>query len=529
MYQIDQSFTRLAPAIDFSDVALDANAWCVLGSPPKQLLAVHSPALIKAWHERIVQALVQPTQVENHKGHRRVQVLGNTIFNCDGRGQVHLWRWTFNERDLPELEQLPDHTVVAAGVPYRELWMQGYCAGALRSLVARFPAQARACQEYVDWASHALLELCWTEDVQEQVRAQIATVLALDVQLLAIASQIQLSTTLRTPVRLSHYNHVVAHQSHYLQLKQESPQFIALYALLSEDLHHHMELTASMKYALRERDLGAAVWRLLDRVGTQWIHEFLPYFNQERQSLADCALEIIQMATAFGTQNLPPMEVLHALVQLGGNPNGPSSNFVNRVDDQFVVCKRLGAIMEQADEATMEVIKAQAMSIFQWSSDHAESISGAVMRRLTLKGILRKVKAQALLDRKRHESGHAWSVPYQLKFDDANISAVFLNSALAIWQEGQLMHHCAAMYASRCQKGEMVMVSLRDSRHRHPLATVSFLRKQQRVQVHKFSGFANRRISDTTFELIQDCRRQLQRQWQSDVGQQMSARPLMAA
>jgi hypothetical protein len=310
---------------------------------------------------------------------------------------------------------------------------------------------------------------------------------------------------------------------------QESPHFIALYALLSDDLYRHMELTASMKYALRERGLGAAVWRLLDRVGTQWIHEFLPYFNQERQSLADCALEIIQMATAFGTQNLPPMEVLHALIQLAGNPNGPSSNFVKRVDDQFVFCKRLGAIMARADETTMEVIKTQAMAIFQWSSDHSESISGAVMRRLTLKGILRRVQAQALLDQKRHESGLAWSVPYQLKFDDANISAVILNSALAIWQEGQLMHHCAAMYASRCQRGELVMVSLRDARHRHPLATVSFLMNPQRVQLHKFSGFANRRISDTTFELIQDCRRQLQRQWRSDVGPQMSVRSLMAA
>ena len=95
--------------------------------------------------------------------------------------------------------------------------------------------------------------------------------------------------------------------------------------------------------------------------------------------------------------------------------------------------------------------------------------------------------------------------------------------------KGQLMHHCAAIYASRCQKGELVMVSIRDARHRHPLATVSFLMKEQRVQVHKFSGFSNRRVSDEAFELIQDCRRQLQRQWQRVEVQQLSDRPLMAA
>ncbi len=531
MYLIDQSFTRLAPAIDFSDMTLDApaNSWCVLGSPPKHLLPVHSPVLIKAWHERLVHAFVQPTQVENHKGHRRVQVLGNAIFDVDARGQVHLWSWTFNERDLPALEQFPDRSVVAVGVPYQNLWMGNYRAGVLRSLVARFPAQARLCQDYVDWASQALLALCWTEEVQEQVRAQIATALALDAQLLEIASQIQLSTRQRTPVRLEHYNHVQAHQQHYLQLQQESPQFIALHALLSDDLHRSMELTASMRYSLRKRGLGAAVWRLLSRVGTRWINEYLPYFDQEREPLYACAIEILQMATAFGTKDLPPGEVLHALFQLGGNPNGPSVNFVNRVDDQFALCKRLGAIMAQADDATMEVIKAQAMAIFQWGSDHAEAVPDAIMRRLTLKGILRKVKAQSLLDQKRHESGPTWSVPYRLTFDDPSISAVILNSSLAIWQEGQLMRHCAEMFSSRCAKGELLMVSLRHSEQNHPLATVSFLMNQDRVQVHKFSGFANRRIRDETFELILDCRRQLQRQLQRSFQQGTLDKELMAA
>ena len=531
MYKIDQSFTRLAPAIDFSDVALDdpATTWSVLGSPPKHLASVHCPALIMAWHERLVQAMVQPTQVENHRGHRRVQMMGNAIFDFDARGQVHLWNWTFNERDLPELESFPDHTVVAVGVPYRDLWMQSFRVGALRGLVSHYPGQVRLCQDYVNWVSQALLNLCWTEAVQEQVRARIASALALDAQVLEIASQIQRSTRNRTPARLEHYNHVLSHRNDYLQLRLESPQFIALYALLSDDLDRNKELTASMKLALRQRGLGTAAWRLLSRAGTQWIHDFLPYYDQERQPLFECAIEIVQMASDFGTQDLPPREVLHALIQLGGNPNGPSANFVKRVDDQFVFCKRLGAIMARANEAVIEVIKAQAMVIFQWSSDHAESIPDSVMRRLTLKGILRRVQAQAVLDQKRHESGPAWSVPYQLTFDDAKLSAVILNSVLAIWREGQLMHHCAAMFVSRCAKGELVMVSLRDSRHRHPLATVSFQMTQQRVQVHKFSGFANRRISDEAYALIQECRQQLQRQRPSHVQQTMPNSRLLVA
>jgi hypothetical protein len=531
MYQIDQSFTRLAPAVDFSDVALNApaGAWCLLGSPPKRLLPVHSPALINAWHERLVRGLVQPTEVETRKGHRRVQVLGDAIYDFDAQGQVHLWQWTFNESDLPGLEKLQDDTVVAKGAPYGDLWMTGYRDGALRSLLAQFPGQARLCKAYVEWVSQALLGLCWTEDEQEQVRIQVATALALDNQLLAVASQIQLSTRSRQPVRLEHYNHVLAHKRHYLQLLQEAPQFIALHALLSDELDRSMEITQSMKSLLRQRGLGAAVWRLLSREGTQWIHEFLPYFDQSRQQLHDCAIEIVQMATAFGTQALPPREVLHALMQLSGNPNQPYSHFVNNLEDLFPLCMRLGAISARADAATLELIKTQAMAIFEWASDHAGSIPNVVMRRITLKGILSKVKAQALLDQKRHESGPAWTVPYELKLRDSKVSAVILNSALAIWQEGQVMQHCAARYAGRCAEGELLMVSLRHSAHRHPLATASFVLSKKQVQVHKFSGFANQRISDEAFDLIQDCRRQLQRQHRSEAQLKTSDSQLMAA
>jgi len=73
------------------------------------------------------------------------------------------------------------------------------------------------------------------------------------------------------------------------------------------------------------------------------------------------------------------------------------------------------------------------------------------------------------------------------------------------------------------------MVSLRHAEHRHPLATVSFLMNRERVQVHKFSGFANRRISDDAFELIQDCRQQLQLQRLRGDQAAMAERHLLAA
>lgn len=514
MYQIDQSFTRLAPAIDFSDVVLKGAdpGWCLLGNPPQRLLGVHCPALIHAWHERLVQALAHPTQVETHKGQRRVQVLGTAIFNFDASGQVHLWIWIMNEHDLPALEMVPDHAVVAVDVPYQDLWLKGYCEGAFRRLVARHPGQAGLCQDYVAWAARAFSELCWTPEVQLQVRSQIKEALALDAKVLDMASQIQLSARPRLPLRLEQVNHVLAHQAAYLKLAQEAPQFIALYALLADVVNLRFEPTCAMKVCLREHELGAAVWRLLGRIGTQWINEFLPFYDLRRQPLHACAIEIVKLAAAFGTQAMPPKESLYALMQLCGNPNAPGAYYVEGLDDQFALCKRLGVLAARADAATLSLLRDQSPAIFQWGSSYAKQVRDADMRRITLKGLLRKVQAQAQLDQKRYASGPAWSVPYRLELDDPHIKPVILDSSLAVWQEGQLMHHCADNYVPQCERGELVMVSLRDASQSRPLATVSFSITSRQVKIHKFSGFANQCISERAHHLIEQCLRQLERQ-----------------
>jgi hypothetical protein len=368
------------------------------------------------------------------------------------------------------------------------------------------------CNEYLNWASIGLIKLCWPQEVQDRVRGQIAEVLALDPQVMEIAAQIELSATQRVPTRLAHYNHVQADKLRYLTLAFEAPQFIALYFLLGDKLSSQQEVTYSMKQYLREFGFGAAVWRLLSREGTHWIIEYLAYFDIQRQSLGSCAIEILKMACAFGTHALPPSELLHALIQLGGNPNQPSAYFVTRVDDQFALCRRLGILAQRADASTLQLLKEQAMTIFEWGSDHAQFVPDATLRRISLKGLLRKAEIQALRDKKKRESGPSWKSPFEIDLQDSNVSAVILTSTLAIWQEGQVMHHCADKFGRRCAGGELLMVSLRDARHRHPLATASFSMNKPMVQIHKYSGFANGRISSQTYDLIEQCRQQLQMQ-----------------
>lgn len=511
MYQIESSFTRLQPAIDFSMVEIDHGTTntTVIGKLPQQFASVHCPSLLNAWHERLTQAMAEPTQTERCKGHRRVQVLGNAIFDFDERGVVHAYRWIFNEFDLPALVQMPDQTVVAEGVPYQSLWLNGYTAGFLRSLQALYPGKPELCQSYAEWVSSGLASLIWTDQNQATVRAQIAHDLGLESQILTITRQIQVTEIQHRPIRLQEYNYVILDRMRYQWLLQESPKLVPLYALLASEMEQTCEITDQMKQRLASFRIGPAMWRLLFREGTAWINDFLAYFDFNLQSRGMAAIEILSMTQAFGTSALPPSILLHALMQLGGNPNGPSANFVERLNDLFPLCKRLGHLIDKASAKDMDLLQDQAHAILNWASDHLQSVPRSTLRRASLQWLVRAVKAQALLDEKALKGAHIWSVPYQIKLVNTDVSAVILDNPLAVWQEGKTMRHCADKYAGRCASGDLIMVSLRGQQHRHPLATVTFGVGKGSVSVHKFSGFANERVSSEVQDLINQCHRQL--------------------
>ena len=512
MYQIDNAFTCLQPAIDFSDVTAkpDADTSCVIGSPPPRLAAVHNPALVNDWHRRLTQAVAQPTQTEKRKGRRRVQVLGNAIFDFDGKGEVHAYRWSFNELGLPALVQMPDHTVVAQGVPYQSLWMNGYAAGALRTLQAMHPGQTDECRAYAAWASAELASRCWTNEIQHRARPLITQALALDPQILNIANQIQLTARALVPIRLQEYNHVLSDRTRYLSVAQEAPQLLALYALLATELEPVGEVTQQMKTLLEKHGISPAMWRLLTRDGSQWMNDYLPYFDFERQSAAFTAIEILQMVQAFGTAHLVPDYLMHALIQLGGNPNFPSARFVSRLNDQFPLCARLGHLATTSDASALAILQEHANAIFQWGSDYLSAVPKQTLRRASLAWLIRTVQAQTLLDKKQREGGQRWAVPTWIYLACSQVSAVILDSPLAVWQEGQTMRHCADNYVNRCASGELLMVSLRHQHHRHPMATVAFSMNGESVSVYKYSGFANQMVSPQVRDLIDICCRQLQ-------------------
>ncbi len=66
------------------------------------------------------------------------------------------------------------------------------------------------------------------------------------------------------------------------------------------------------------------MWRLLCRDGTDWMKEFLAYYDFDRQTPAVAAVDLLRIVQAFGTGRLVPAWLLHAFIQIGGKGLGSS-------------------------------------------------------------------------------------------------------------------------------------------------------------------------------------------------------------
>lgn len=519
MHQIGNTFTRLQPVIEFTEDSFefDPNTVCVIGEPPKRFAAIHSQGLLNAWYQKLQACLNQPVQVEQRKGHRRVQVLGTAIFDFDAVGFLQVYVWDFDESDRVMLTQLPSQTVVAQGVPYGALWMERFKLGATRALQQRHPGQETLIRYYVAWAQARLASQSWKVQTQDHVRYQIAVALDLDIQALEVAARIQLSSQPKLPLRTDVYNHAIKYRTDYQTLSLEAPQLIPLYALLADEVTYfrrdaYPEVTAWMQRMLLTDLIKPAMWRLLCRVGTDWIKEVLAYFDFDQQDPVEAVLDILRIAQVFGTEQLVPAWLLHSFLQLRGNPNSPTNKFAARLHDLFPLCGRLGHFAVMANEAETELLKDRAQDIFNWASDHWKDVPKDYARRATLRGLIRKTGAQQILDAVRLQGYQGWKVPYELALKTPDVQAVILDSPLAIWTEGRDMRHCAANYIDACKRGECVMVSLRSPNRSRALATVAFDVRSGKVSQKKLSGFANTLVSPEVLQLAKECRRQLQSQ-----------------
>lgn len=77
----------------------------------------------------------------------------------------------------------------------------------------------------------------------------------------------------------------------------------------------------------------------------------------------------------------------------------------------------------------------------------------------------------------------------------ADHEVVLVSTALQLWEEGQVMRHCAFRFLDECANGDFFVVSIRPRTGGRPLATVGLRRDRGLVYYDQVTGFANAPVS----------------------------------
>lgn len=237
------------------------------------------------------------------------------------------------------------------------------------------------------------------------------------------------------------------------RLIDETPQLLTLYRLLESALPTEGERNEVMRRHLWVHGVRPAMWRLLNRVGTDWMNEVRPFYLRGRQRHAQVAIDILQVAQAFGTHSLVPLWLLKAFLSLYGNPNRPRARYHPKLDDLYGLAIRLGMWAQSSTLGSTLQEHVHALlnwADHEWRNQHAYSQS-----RVTLGGLLRLVHEHEEHDLRVRQADSPWKRPHGLQLDCQlpGYQVVLIDSPLLLWEEGRAMRHCADRYRQECFKG----------------------------------------------------------------------------
>lgn len=275
------------------------------------------------------------------------------------------------------------------------------------------------------------------------------------------------------------------------RLIDETPQLLTLYRLLESVLPAEGERTEVMRRHLWVQGVRPAMWRLLHRVGTDWMNEVRPFYLRGRERHAQIAIDILQVAQAFGTQSLVPLWLLKAFLSLIGNPNRPRARYDPKLDDLYGLAIRLGMWAQSSTLGPMLQEHVHALLSWadrEWRNHHAYNRS-----RVTLGGLLRLVREHEERDLMVRQADSPWKLPHGLQLDCQlpGFQAVLIDGPLLLREEGRAMRHCADRYHQQCFNGAYFVASIRPINGGRPLATVGIRRDIFGVKFDQVTGFAN--------------------------------------
>ncbi len=259
---------------DPADFSESDDESCEFGESPQHLLRAHHRPFVNDFWRRIVRAIERPVEVCLGFGIRRVQVLGQVLYEFAPDGTISVQAWGSPPHSGSSRVSVLPQDVTIDHPPFRDTWIANFQDGFRFEIERRTLAPLTVLDEFTEWLFERVRRRIRHDCDVQAMRRKIRDGLAADPWVLGIARQIRTRTGDRAAALVADYNHVARRRADYALLDRRAPSLIPIFAACAE----HLDALPLQDPLARLRHWACAhgvAAQVLDRLGPADAEAFL--------------------------------------------------------------------------------------------------------------------------------------------------------------------------------------------------------------------------------------------------------------
>jgi len=469
--------------------------------PPPAYKPFHSPALMQHLWNRLLAVVDSPLQtVQLTPGWRAVQLTGCAVFVQAANRRTQLLLWQHRHNPEVGLFQVEEHLVIVTETPYRMLWLQCLEQLALADIVQFYRQQSvrQSCvsvESYGRWMFGQFTRVLPGVVDLRRMRQRCAAGLQLPTALLQTAHRINLVPQVPGKASLTDFNRAVRHAPTVAQLQHDAPALLPLFGALCDlpGFPAQGEPLSRIRQQLRTMQLSGYVWHLLLRAGARLLLLMREFYSSTRVESVRDYLWILERLRVAPTD---PPGVVRLLFSEFGHGHSRRATYWPSLQAHQEAWAHLLSVLRTARAALPPPTEEQMALVVRWIISNRISGWNRIQRQRGWPWLLASAQAWQTLElRKQQANPVGWPVPFDTQVWESLTFRALANAADLI-AHGYAMRNCAAICASECQSGALLLVEVSRPGGKR-VATVSYRIRDGSWQLFGAKGPANRELNQT--------------------------------
>ena len=473
--------------------------------PVSTLRYLHRPSKLRSIWTRILALLREPVQEFSlPDGAVGYQILGAAIFVRCESGQFETRLWEVKTFGCATKLSISPGVILALNLPWRWAWLQRLMDLAMVEVHHELDLQGVAVvpddlTAYFDWMFALMRGRIGRNADMSQVRRRIARALSLNELALRRANCGLVTCHGVSAATVGLYNAALAIAADLDLLERDAAHLLPIYLALSShpEFPEHGEPVQRLKRFLKGQGFSEKAWRMIFSCNRRLLLPMRDFYLCEKLHLE--VLDFLWVICALEQKAQPPEQLVRVVFGVWGNPRCRYASYASFFNRRTFYPHVVSCAIRRLADASPDALETELMAILRWAID-----TNAVLGKGQKRGGWRWLIAQAQAHQEKLQAQHAkasvtWTVPFAtLEVGGLRLRA--LASSFELWVEGLEMRHCADLYADKCRKDSIRLVSVTFNGRR--IATAMYRWRNGELRLLHMAGKANRTIPASLFHRL---------------------------